>query len=109
MRTSERSEKVNYSEIYKMVFVRPAIESVLFNGSKQLAKFTVSHVEMCMEDADTVTVNFILERQLLGFLMTTCLPTVIVNIVGHLTIYFQVLFNRYWICNNRVTNVIYNS
>ena len=42
------------------------------------------------QSTDIVSLNLVMERELLGFFLTVCLPTVIVNIVGHLTVYFQV-------------------
>jgi hypothetical protein len=64
--------------------------SLVNRGSMELAPYTITGFTLCssMANEGSVFIRIQFERKLLGFLLTTCLPTIMFIIIAHITNYF---------------------
>jgi hypothetical protein len=64
--------------------------SIVNRGSLELAPYTITGFTICsnLADESKVFIRIQFERKLLGFLLTTFLPTLMFIIIAHITNYF---------------------
>jgi hypothetical protein len=64
--------------------------SIVNRGSLELAPYTITGFTLCsgLENEGSAFIRIQFERKLLGFLLTTFLPTLMFIIIAHITNYF---------------------
>jgi len=64
-----------------------------YSGDRELTQYFIRQTSMQMaDDNSTISVKVVLGRRLLGVFMTVYMPTILMNIVGHSTMYFKPFF-----------------
>jgi len=64
-----------------------------YSGPTDLTQFTVKSIAMMSgKQAGNVVVNIVIQRRLLSIVLTTFVPTIILNIIGHMSNYFKEFF-----------------
>jgi len=64
-----------------------------YSGDKELTQYFIRKSSMQLsEDNSTISVKVVLGRRLLGVFMTIYMPTILMNVVGHCTMYFKPFF-----------------
>ena len=66
-------------------------ENFTYPGPKDLTQFTIKKLEMVEKDG-ILSVNIVIQRRLLGIVLTTFVPTIILNVIGHMSNYFKEFF-----------------
>ena len=65
----------------------------LYPGSRDLTQFTIKRLDMVRKEEDgSVVVEIVIQRRLLSICLTTFVPTLILNIIGHMSNYFKEFF-----------------
>merc|ERR1719447_1397758 len=64
-----------------------------YSGDKELTQYFIRQSSMQLDTHNTtISVKVVLGRRLLGVFMTVYMPTILMNIVGHSTMYFKPFF-----------------
>ena len=67
-------------------------EAFEYAGPKDLTEFTIKRIGMKVVNREKLEVSIVIQRRLLSILMTTFIPTLILNIIGHMSNYFKEFF-----------------
>ena len=80
------------------MFARFVPKFLEYRGPQEVFQYTITSYRMCLitvNGQDVVRVSLAFRRQLTSFLLTTCLPTILVITIGHITNHFdQVHFDH---------------
>ena len=83
-------EIVPFADLKDLIeFVTEAFE---YEGPKDLTEFTIKRIGMKVVNRGRLEVSIVIQRRLLSILMTTFIPTLILNIIGHMSNYFKEFF-----------------
>ena len=64
-----------------------------YSGPTDLTQFTIKSIAMMSgKQAGNVVVDIVIQRRLLSIVLTTFVPTIILNIIGHMSNYFKEFF-----------------
>ena len=63
-----------------------------YEGPKDLTEYSVKRTAMKLVNENTVRVEIVIQRRLLSLILTAIIPTIILNIVGHMSNYFKEFF-----------------
>ena len=75
-----------------MIFFRPVLGNLTYDGPPTVNKFMVKNVKFCNAIFDRqpyVVIQFAFTRNLMGSLLNDFLPFLICIIIGHTTIYYS--------------------
>ena len=73
-------------------FIQLTPDNFIYEGPLDLTQFTVKETGMKMGNARKLRVKVIVQRRLLSIVLTTFIPTIILNIIGHMSNYFKEFF-----------------
>jgi hypothetical protein len=63
----------------------------IYNGPSAIDEYMISNLsiyETQLCKTDHIFASITMQRGLLGFFLTVCLPTLVANVIGHITNYF---------------------
>ena len=63
-----------------------------YEGPPDLTEYNIKRIELKKENESTLKVEIIIRRRLLSLILTTFLPTILLNIIGHMSNYFKEFF-----------------
>ena len=63
-----------------------------YKGPLDLTEYSVKKIEMKVENTTKLRVNIFIQRRLLSLVLTAFIPTIILNIMGHMSNYFKEFF-----------------
>ena len=69
-----------------------ATDKFEYEGPLDLTEYTVKKISMGIEKDIMLRVEIVIQRRLLSLILTAFLPTVILNIIGHMSNYFKEFF-----------------
>ena len=71
-------------------FVRMEVGNFSYTGNKDLRDYTIKDTSMLNnEDGNKLHVSVIIDRRLISLILTTFLPTIILNTIGHMSNHFN--------------------
>ena len=74
-------------------FVQMEADNFLYEGPSDLREYSISALDMMtVSEGRVVLVTIVIRRRLLSLMLTTFLPTIILNIIGHMSNYFKETF-----------------
>ena len=73
-------------------FVKLSPDKFYYDGPMDLTEYSIKKLEMRTEKEDILRVEVIIRRRLLSLILTTFLPTILLNIIGHMSNYFKEFF-----------------
>ena len=69
-------------------FVTFESDTFLYDGPLDLTEYHIKHIGMTALN-DTLRVKIVIDRRLLSLVLTAFIPTIILNIIGHMSNYFK--------------------
>ena len=63
-----------------------------YKGPLDLTEYTVKKIEMNVDNLTKLRVNIFIQRRLLSLVLTAFIPTIILNVMGHMSNYFKEFF-----------------
>ena len=63
-------------------------DTFLYDGPLDLTEYHIKHIGMTALN-DTLRVKIVIDRRLLSLVLTAFIPTIILNIIGHMSNYFK--------------------
>ena len=73
-------------------FVKLIPDAFYYEGPMALTEYSIKNLQMKTEKKETVRVEVTIRRRLLSLILTTFLPTILLNIIGHMSNYFKEFF-----------------
>ena len=73
-------------------FIEFAVDQFMYLGPMDLTEYSVKKIDMRVEDGSLLRVEVIIQRRLLSLILTAFVPTIILNIIGHMSNYFKEFF-----------------
>ena len=73
-------------------FIQLTPDNFTYEGPLDLTQFSVKKIQMKMENEQKLRVEIVIQRRLLSIVLTTFVPTIILNIIGHMSNYFKEFF-----------------
>ena len=70
-------------------FVKVEDQHFSYLGPKDLRDYTIRNASMSRVNDDRLQVKFTIDRRLVSLILTTFLPTIILNTIGHMSNYFN--------------------
>ena len=70
-------------------FVKVEDQHFSYSGPKDLRDYTIRNASMSRVNDDRLQVKFTIDRRLISLILTTFLPTIILNTIGHMSNYFN--------------------
>ena len=65
------------------------VDHFSYLGPKDLRDYTIQKKSMSRVNDDRLQVEFTIDRRLISLILTTFLPTIILNTIGHMSNYFN--------------------
>ena len=66
-------------------------DAFLYDGPLDLTEYHIKHIEMGAAN-NVLRVEIVIQRRLLSLVLTAFIPTIILNIIGHMSNYFKEFF-----------------
>ena len=63
-----------------------------YEGPLDLTEYNVKKIEMKVENETLLRINIFIQRRLLSLVLTAFIPTIILNVMGHMSNYFKEFF-----------------
>ena len=73
-------------------FVQFVAENFKYEGPPDLTEYSVKKIDMKVVDENLLRVEIMIQRRLLSLVLTAFVPTIILNIIGHMSNYFKEFF-----------------
>ena len=70
-------------------FIVFVTEDFKYEGDMNLREFTIRRIGMRIVDRQMLEVDIVIQRRLLSLVLTTFAPTLILNVIGHMSNYFK--------------------
>ena len=94
--------------VVQIPFCQLKVEELLYKGPEELVQYFIRSrhmVQMKIDGSSGVRVYIVLGRRLLSNILTVYLPTILLNLTGHTTVYFkpfffEVFFTKYYLFSN---------
>ena len=80
-------EMALYSEF--LDFVKFEVDTFNYTGPKDLRDYTIRKTSMSSVNDGRLQVDITIDRKLISLILTTFLPTLILNTIGHMSNYFN--------------------
>ena len=64
----------------------------MYEGPADLTEYSVQKTVMSLSNDTTLRVEIVIQRRLLSLILTAIVPTIILNIIGHMSNYFKEFF-----------------
>ena len=66
-------------------------DTFVYDGPLDLTEYHIKHIGMDASN-DILRVEIVIQRRLLSLVLTAFIPTIILNIIGHMSNYFKEFF-----------------
>ena len=73
-------------------FIQFEVDNFSYLGPLDLTEYSVKKTDMRVENGTLLRVEVIIQRRLLSLVLTAFVPTIILNIIGHMSNYFKEFF-----------------
>ena len=73
-------------------FIMFGVDSFQYLGPLDLTEFMVRRTDMKVVNGTLLRVEIVIQRRLLSLVLTAFVPTIILNIIGHMSNYFKEMF-----------------
>ena len=73
-------------------FIEFVVDQFKYLGPMDLTEYSVKKTDMRVEDGSLLRVEVVIQRRLLSLILTAFVPTIILNIIGHMSNYFKEFF-----------------
>ena len=70
-------------------FVKFEVDNFSYTGPKDLRDYTIRKTSMSSVNDGRLQVEMTIDRKLISLILTTFLPTIILNTIGHMSNYFN--------------------
>ena len=67
-------------------------DKFIYEGPLDLTEYNVKKIEMKVNNVTMLRVNIFIQRRLLSLVLTAFIPTIILNLMGHMSNYFKEFF-----------------
>ena len=73
-------------------FIKLSPDEFFYEGPMDLTEYSIKKLQMKTEGDEVLRVEVVIRRRLLSLILTTFLPTILLNIIGHMSNYFKEFF-----------------